>query len=71
MEKAITDLEENFDHTENNDPIIFEDYITLTEITDDYTLSKDKQMTEITNWIKSAVNALEMSELITLLEKNR
>ena len=71
FEKAITDLEENFDHTENNDPIIFEDYITLTEITDDYALSKDKQMTKITNWIKSAVNTLEMSKLITLLEKNR
>lgn len=71
LEKAINDLKDNFNHVEEDDQILFKDYITLTEITDDYTLSKDKQMTEITNRIKSAVNTLEMSGLITLLEKNR
>ena len=71
LEKAINDLKDNFDYVEEEDQILFKDYITLTEITDDYTLSKDKQMTEITNRIKCAVNTLEMSGLITLLEKNR
>jgi len=72
LEKAIIGLKEkHFNRKDEKYNIEFRKYTLLSNITENYTLSKEKQMRKIIDWVTNSVNILEESELLTLLEGYR
>lgn len=69
LERAEEDLKKvNF--VKVNEQINFSRYIYLKNITKDYCASKKEQIKNITDWVLYAVDDLENSGLLKLLEKN-
>ncbi len=71
VSKQIKKLEERgFYDLNEKDPVIFEGWTPLKQITKNYTLDKDKQIEALIASIEDVLNIIESSGFIKLLEEN-